>query len=202
MIFSGCQARDYTKRNPIRFSEPPTDKNKNKWDKIITSFMEGRIDELKQIYRNGTRGRIFEVLVKKALNRLEINYLPEPVFEHVEPAPWYVAHSSKHEDLKLRTHDFYNPDYLLPDGSWLEVTLSENTAYKKLFRYGHQAPFLNVVWIDEDTGLHKTIFQDVEFPNAEVQNIQNWFPELLSLSNGKGLVDHFGELKNLKHIIG
>lgn len=202
MVFSGCQDQNFKKPEPIHFSEPPIQKNKNKWDKIINSFMEGRIDELEQIYRTGTRGRIFEVLVKKALDHLGINYKSEPVFEHVKPDPWYVTLSAKHGDLKLRTHDFYNPDYLLPDGSWLEVTLSENTAYKKLFRYGHQAPFLKIVWIDEDTGLHKTIFQDVEFPNAKVQNIQDWFPELLSLSNGKELVDLFIKLKNLKHIIG
>lgn len=54
MIFSGCLARDYTRRNPIRFSEPPTYKNKNKWDKIITTFMEGRkqmAEKLQQIQR-------------------------------------------------------------------------------------------------------------------------------------------------------
>jgi len=202
MVYSGYQDQSCKKREPIRFSEPLSRKNKNKWDKIINAFMENRLDELKQIYRTGTRGRIFEVLVREALDLLRINYKPEPVFEHIEPAPWYVELSSKHEDLKQRTHDFYNPDYLLPDGSWLEVTLSENTAYQKLFRYGHQAPFLKVVWIDEDSGFHKTIFKDVEFPNAEVQNIQYWFPELLSLSKGKELVDRFFELKNLKHIIG
>ena len=202
MFFSGFQDQSCKKREPIQFSEPPTPKNKNKWDKIIDTFMEGRIDELKQIYRTGTRGRIFEELVKEALDLLGINYKPEPVFEHVKPDPWYVTLSAKHKDLKLRTHDFYNPDYLLPDGSWIEVTLSENTAFQKLFRYGHQAPFLKVVWIDEDTGLHKTIFQDFEFPNAEVQNIQDWFPDLLSVSNGKELVDRFEELKKLKHVIG
>ena len=47
---------------------------------------------------------------------------------------------SKHDDIKIRTHDFYNPDYILMNGTWLEVTLSENNTYKKLFRYGHQAP--------------------------------------------------------------
>jgi len=186
----------------MKFSEPPTLKNKNKWDKIINAFMEGRIDELKQIYRNGTRGRIFEALVNKALDVLKINYTPEPIFEHVELNPWYLDFSSQHKDLKLRTHNFYNPDYLLSNGSWLEITLSENTAYKKVFRYGHQASLLKVLWLDEDTGLHKTIAQTVEFPNAVVENIQIWFPELLSLPNGKELRDHFLELKNLKHIIG
>lgn len=202
MHFSNLQHRGYKQREPIRFSEPPSHRNKNKWDKIIDTFMKGRIDELKQIYRNGSRGRIFEVLVKRSLDLLGQSYEPEPIFEHMEPDPWYVDLSNRHEDLKLKTTDFYNPDYLLPDGSWLEITLSENTAYKKLFRYGHQAPSLKVVWIDEDTGLHKTIFQDVEFPNASVQNIQAWFPKLLSLSNGKELVDHFIELKRIKNIIG
>jgi len=35
-----------------------------KWDKIINTFMERRIDELKRMYKNGTRERIFELLVK------------------------------------------------------------------------------------------------------------------------------------------
>jgi hypothetical protein len=199
---SGYQHRGSKRRYPIKFSELRTQRNKNKWDKIIDTFMEGSIDELQQIYRNGTRGRIFEILVKQSLDHLGIKYEAEPVFEHIEPDPWYVDLSSQHEDLKLRTHDFYNPDYFLPDGSWLEVTLSENTAYKKLFRYGHQAPFLKVVWIDEDTGLHKEIAQGIEFPNATVQYIQDWFPELLSLSSGQKIVDRFLELKKLKDIIG
>ncbi len=62
MNFSGYQRWGSKRRYPIKFSESPTQKNKNKWDKIIDTFMEGSIDELKQIYRNGTRGRIFEIL--------------------------------------------------------------------------------------------------------------------------------------------
>jgi len=56
----------------------------------------------------------------------------------------YTASYQKY-DIKIRTYDFYNPDYITPDGTWLEITLSENTAYKKLFRYGHQAPGVTVL---------------------------------------------------------
>ena len=57
------------------------------------------------------------------------------------------------------------------NGTWLEVTLSENNTYKKLFHYGHQAPLLKILWLDEDTGLHKKVCKNVDFPNAEVISI-------------------------------
>lgn len=75
---------------------------------------------------------------------------------------------AKTYNLKLRTHDAYNPDLFFEDGTWAEITLSENTAYKKLFRYGHQADQIAVFWLDEDTGLHKDTCQSVHFPNARV----------------------------------
>ena len=34
------------------------------------------------------------------------------------------------------------------------------------------------------------------------KNKKDWFPELLPLTNGKGLIDRFVELKNLNHTIG
>ena len=105
-------------------------------------------------------------------------------------------------DLKIRTHDFYNPDYLLPDGTWLEITLSENTAYQKLFRYGHQAPAFKVLWLEKDTGLHKKVCKDVDFPNAEVVSVQEYYPEFDEGSGGCELVNKFHQLKRLKGIIG
>ena len=70
MMLFGYQCPGCNRRYPLKFSEPPAQRNKNKWDKIIAAFMEGSFDELKQIYKNGTRGRIFEVLVKNALDHL------------------------------------------------------------------------------------------------------------------------------------
>ena len=71
MRLSSSQYWDCKRRDPIRFSEPPTQKSKRKWDKIIDGFMDGRIDELKQIYRTVTRGRIFEVLLEMNLTSLK-----------------------------------------------------------------------------------------------------------------------------------
>lgn len=164
--------------------------------------MDGRIDELKNIYRTGARGRIFEVLIKISLDSIKIDYESEPIFEHVKPNQWYLDFASNHEDIKIRTHDFYNPDYVLSDGTWLEVTLSENTAYKKVFRYGHQSPALKVVWLDKDSGLHEKVCKNIKFPNAKVVSGQSFFSELNMISGGNELLNRFIELRNLKQIIG
>jgi hypothetical protein len=141
-------------------------------------------------------------VVKDMLKILQIPYETEPTFDHITPNRWYLDFASKHDDIKIRTHDFYNPDFFLSDGTWLEITLSENTAYKKLFRYGHQAQSLKVVWLDEDTGLHKKICESVEFLYAQVISIQKCFAKLKKLSKGKDLIKKFLELKKFKRIIG
>jgi hypothetical protein len=189
-------------RKPNGYADPISLNRQKKWNPIISAFMEDQLEELKEIYRTGTRGRIFAELVKNMLDILKIPNKPEPIFDHVEPNKWYLDFTLKHDDIKIRTHEFYNPDYLFTDGTWLEVTLSENTAYKKLFRYGHQAPLLNVLWLDEDKGLHKKVCKNVEFPNAKVLNVKEYFPKLRKTSQGENLINRFQKLKNLKGIIG
>ncbi len=187
-------------RQPNKYAELISSKRQKKWDKIITAFMDGRFEELKKIHRTGTRGRIFAVLVKNMFEILQIPHDSEPIFDHIIPNKWYLDFAAKY-DLKIRAHEFYNPDYILPDGAWLEVTLSENTAYKKLFRYGHQSPFLKVIWIDEDTGLHKKKCKNIEVPNAQVISIKSYFLELGNIDDGKDLITKFMQLKKLKGII-
>ena len=188
-------------RQPDRYAEPIPQRRQKKWARIINAFMDGQFDELKKIHRTGARGRIFAVLVKEMLEILQIQHNSESIFDHITPDKWYIDLASKH-DLKIRTHEFYNPDYILADGTWLEITLSENTAYKKLFWYGHQAPLLKVIWLDDDTGLHKKVCEGVEFFNAEVINVQEYFPNLEKVSGGKDLITKFVKLKKLKGIIG
>ena len=158
--------------------------------------MQGDIDRLASIQGTGSRGRIFHALVKEMFHALEMANRPEPVFEPIPPKPWYVQFSQDHQ-LKLRIDPFYNPDFILEDGSWIEVTLSENTAYRKLLKYGHQADRLIVLWLDVDYGLHKDICRGVAFPNAEVKRIDGYYDQLEE--NGKGdLVRRFEMLKELK----
>lgn len=188
-------------RKPNRYAEPTPAGRQEKWEKIINAFMENRLDELKQIHRTGTRGRIFAFLIKNMLDILKIHYDSEPIFDHITPNKWYLDFAAKH-DLKIRTHDYYNPDYLLPDGTWLEITLSENTAYQKLFRYGHQAQALKVLWLEKDTGLHKKVCEGIEFPNAQVISIEKHYSELGKIFGGNALINKFQQLKQLKGIIG
>ncbi len=145
---------------------------------------------------------IFEVLIKNSLDSIKIDYEPEPIFEHIKPNQWYLDFASNHEDIKIMIHDFYNPDYVLSNGTRLEVTLSENTAYKKVFRYGHQTPALKIVWLDKDSGLHEKVCKNIKFPNVQVVNAQGGFSELKMIPGGNELLDQFIELKNLKHIRG
>ncbi|MBT6339980.1 MAG: hypothetical protein HOA72_22150 [Desulfobacula sp.] len=46
-------------RKPNRYAKPIPPRCQKKWAKIIGAFLEGRFDELKEIHRTGTRGRIF-----------------------------------------------------------------------------------------------------------------------------------------------
>jgi hypothetical protein len=162
--------------------------------------MGGDLDKLRSIQRTGTRGRIFAVLMKTLLEALQISFEAEPVFDHLAPDPWYVEFASKH-GLKLREHPFYNPDFLLEDGTWVEATLSANTAYKKLFRFGHQSCRLKVVWLDEDEGLHKRVCKNVVFPNAVVTNVDQFYPRLADCPGGEEVVEKLERLRELKGII-
>lgn len=159
--------------------------------------MENRFEELRSIQRTGARGRILAALVGSMLRMLGRNGQPEPVFDHISPDPWYLDFAST-QGLKLRTHGFYNPDFLLDDGTWLEITLSENEAYKKLLRYGHQAPRLLIVWLDEDTGLHKEVCKGVVFPNAELMSVDGFYADLEERPGGTELVEKIKRLKHLK----
>lgn len=184
-------------RHPDRFAPPPTERRRRKWTPIISAFMEDRLDELRSIQRTGTRGRILSTLAASMLRTAGLSAQPEPVFDHVEPDPWYQDFAGRH-GLELRTDAVYNPDFLLGDGSWLEVTLSENTAYKKLFRHGPQAPWLTVIWLDEDTGLHKGVCEAVDVPNAEVISIERFFADLEDRPGGAELIEKVRRLKALK----
>lgn len=187
----------------MRFPDTVTNhvsiKNEKKWNTIIQRFMDENTDALLKINRGGSRGRIFCHLIKEMYNLMNIDFIEEPIFRHIEPNPWFVSFAQKY-DIKLRIHPFYNPDFFLLDGTWVEITLSENTAYKKLFRFGHQAEKLRIIWLDEDDGRHKEICHDVEFPNIEILNIKSYFHSIEG-SNGSKLVGHFKRLKELKGII-
>lgn len=140
------------------------------------------------------------MLVEDMLKLLAIPFQPEPVFQHVEMNPWYTDFASRH-NLKLRTHDFYNPDFLLEDGTWLETSLSEKKAYQKLFRYGPQAPRLRLIWLDEDDGLHKSLCKDIKLPNAEVISVEHYYAQLNDHSEGKILIEKLERLKKLKGVL-
>ncbi|MBF0437020.1 MAG: hypothetical protein HQL77_16845 [Magnetococcales bacterium] len=131
---------------------------------------------------------------------LGVNYKEEPNFIHKEPSEWYKKFSSEN-NVKLRFYDFYNPDFLLNDGTWVEVTLSENTAYKKIFRYGHQATYLKIIWLDVDNGFHKEISRKTQFPNAKVESIEYYYPQLYDTQEGREIIKKLEQLKYLKGII-
>ena len=174
--------------------------NIKKWNAIVSAFMDGRDDDLKMIHRTGSRGRIFSHLVRRVLDCIGTHYHPEPIFNHKTPNGWY-ADFARDNGIVLRTYDFYNPDLILDDGSWVEITLSENTAYKKVFQYGHQVDALKVIWIDIDKGLHKSVCQKIHFPNAEVVSVDCYYDLLMECSGGLEIVEKFEHLKSLRGII-
>jgi hypothetical protein len=192
--------RDANPRMPIRFAEAVPQRHREKWDRIIGTFMEGDIEQLKSMHRTGARGRIFLHLVRLALQQAGIAFRSEPVFEPVLPDPWYSSFAAK-SGIEIRALPFCNPDFLLDDGTWLEATLSENTAYKKLFSHGHQAPRLIVVWLDEDTGRHREVCKDVVFPNASVLPAEEYFPTLAASLDGARLLGQLERLRQVKGII-
>ncbi len=185
-------------RRPVSFAPP--DKKRRKWERIIDAFMRGDMALLRKIQRTGARGRILQVLVRQCFDAMDVGYEQEPIFEHVAPLSWYVDFAEKN-GLMMRTHDHYNPDFILDDGTWVEITLSENTAFRKVFRYGHQAPTLLVLWLDEDTGLHKTICEKVDFLNAAVKPVSIYYDGLEQTKAGAKIKKHLEFLKQHKRDI-
>ncbi len=92
-------------RRPSRFAEPIPEKNRKKWDRIITAFMEDQFNELMSNHRTGSRGRIFLHLVRLALEQTGATFLPEPMFDHVRPNPWYDSFAAENE-IKLDIQPF------------------------------------------------------------------------------------------------
>lgn len=187
-------------RMPDEYREPLSVRKKRKWDKIISLFMENRLNNLALNHRTGARGRILSVLSLDIFDKLQIPFKSEPIFYHVEPNQWYNEFAKRH-GIKLRTHDFYNPDLFLENGAWVEVTLSENTAYKKLLYYGHQAKKLFVYWLDTDDGFHKEKCQNVRFPNAEINSIECFSSRLKKMPSGQDIIERLKILKSLKGTI-
>lgn len=187
-------------RKPDRYTEDPPARHRKKWERIILSFMAGDLDNLRLFQGTGARGRLFRFLIEQMLPIVEIPFRTEPIFDHMLLHSWYEEFARSH-DLKLRTDSFYNPDFFLEDGTWLEVTVSENSAYKKVFRYGHQAGRLMVLWLDVDRGLHKTVCKGVAFPNARVETVQFFYDELAGRAGGVALIRTFETLKELKGCI-
>lgn len=98
-------------------------------------------------------------------------------------------------DIKLREFDSYNPDFMLGCGTWIEVTLSEEKAYKKLFVHGHQAPHLRVFWLDEDSGHYKSRCAPVTFPNATVARIDTLLPFMKESATSETVIEHILQLR-------
>ena len=184
-------------RWPDAYAIPGSDRTTKKWGKIISLFMRNDMAQLNLAQRSGARGRILSVLAQEAFRLMETPFKAEPIFLHKTPNRWYVDFAKTH-NLKLRTHDAYNPDLFFEDGTWAEITLSENTAYKKLFRHGHQAEQITVFWLDEDTGLHKDTCQSVRFPNARVTSLESLYPQLQNVAGGPELIERLKLLKWLK----
>ncbi|MGV7224746.1 MAG: hypothetical protein ACQ9MH_24910 [Nitrospinales bacterium] len=184
---------------PIKFASTPN-KHRKKWEKIISAFMVSDFKRLRTIQRTGTRGRIFSVLVRQSFDLIDIPYKREPIFYHGPVSAWYKEFADKHK-LKLAVHSFYNPDFLLSDGCWVEVTLSENTAYKKIFRYAHQASKLLVIWLDRDEGLHKQVCEGVKFRNVTIRPVNWYYHQLHTREGGQDIIQKFETLKKLKHDI-
>ena len=189
----------YIARRPERYRDADSPRSMRKWQEVISLFYEDRICELKQICRQGGRGRILAALVTDLFRLRGISFRAEPIFKEVEPDRWYVKFAEEN-GFKLRTHEFYNPDLFLDDGTWVEITLSENTAYKKLLRYGHQAGKLIVLWLDTDSGHHKEICSPVRFPNAEVICVESMLPQEINPETEK-LKNRLRLLKELKGIL-
>ena len=186
-------------KQPIRYASP-SKKSQRKWEEIISAFMCGDLESLRTIQRTGARGRIFAQLITHCFDTLNIGYKSEPIFSHVPVSAWYEEFAEVY-GLKLRVNDSYNPDFLIDDGSWVEVTVSENSAFKKLFRYAHQTSDLLVIWLDPDTGLHKQVCEGLTFPNATVRSVEWYYSQLEKETEGLDIIRKLEILKKLKHDI-
>ena len=84
-------------------------------------------------------------------------------------------------------------DFLINHDIWLEVTLNEEKAYKKTFKYAHQCKQLIVLYLEKSS----FVDQKNMFPNAKIMLVDEYFStDSLSLYK-----THIHNLRKYKGII-
>ena len=166
---------------------------KTEWSTLIDAFLNGQYQLCINNGRYGLRGRIFENLVELLLIydnipfESEVSFKPKPV-----PTKFIEIARNHGENLKTRKKS-YIIDFLINNDIWLEVTLNEQEAHKKTFKYAHQCKQLIVLYLEKSSFVHR---KNV-FPNAKIMLVDEYF-STDSLSQYK---THIHNLRKYKGII-
>ena len=166
---------------------------KTEWSTLIDAFLNGQYQLCINNGRYGLRGRIFAYLVELLLIydnipfESEVSFKPKPI-----PTKFIEIARNHGENLKTRKKS-YIIDFLINNDIWLEVTLNEQEAHKKTFKYAHQCKQLIVLYSEKSSFVHR---KNV-FPNAKIMLVDEYF-STDSLSQYK---THIHNLRKYKGII-
>ena len=128
---------------------------KAKWQTLIDAFLNGQYQLCINNGRYGLRGKIFENLVELLLIRDHIPFESEIYFKPKPISTKFIEIARNHgENLKTRKKS-YIIDFLIKNDIWLEVTLNENIAHKKTFKYAHQCKQLIVLYLEKSSFVYK-----------------------------------------------
>lgn len=166
---------------------------KAKWPTLIDAFLNGQYQLCINNGRYGLRGRIFANLVELLLIRDNIPFKSEVSFKPKPIPTKFIEIAKNHgENLKTRKKS-YIIDFLIKNDIWLEVTLNEQEAHKKTFKYAHQCKQLIVLYLEKSSFVHR---KNV-FPNAKIMLVDEYFStDSLSLYK-----THIHSLRKYKGII-
>ena len=166
-------------------------KAKVSWDNIIDDFFSGRYRVIERNPRNGLRGRLFQELVKKLLVydgftfQHEVTFDPKPIDSDFKKKAISID-----ESINVNQKG-YTIDFVLGNGTWIEVTLNIHTAHEKPLKYAHQCEKLVVLYIDKTTKRRVgNVFNNVKiisvFKFFSKKAIRNYRREISKLVEYKG----------------
>jgi CspA family cold shock protein len=159
------------------------------WQRLIHEFFEKNYEFCIKNNRSGLKGRIFSELIKKMFVFDKFSFEREVEFEPKLINKRYQQLAATKGRKCNRNKNKYIIDFLIDNRKWIEVTLNEDTAHKKTFKYAHQCDELIVIFLEPSDH----IYYFNPFPNAKVIILEKFF----SNKTIKHFEDYIKKLRNL-----
>lgn len=153
-------------------SPQPNGCGQTAWSTPIDAFLKGQYQFCINNGRYGLRGRIFAKIVELLLIYDNVPFESEISF-HPKQIPMKFIEIARKYNINLKTRkELYRIDFLINNDIWLEVTLNNQEAHKKILKYAHQCKQLIVLYLEQKSSF---CYQRNVFPNAKVMLVDEYF---------------------------